>query len=169
MSIDNNDLIAQLAKRVGILEAKDAAVHAMHRYWRVLDYKIFDDLKDCFTEEADCDWGTAGWQAIGRQKIYDFLHANESTSEIRLSHFGHNAEIAILDERTVSGIFKLEDWVTIAGRTIMRGFGQYNMIFTIGNDDVYRISRLRLQYDYREEYRVFVDGKMLASTPALDG
>lgn len=163
-----DEQIASLSTTITTLEAKDAARHAMYRYWRVLDYKQFDQLTDCFTENADCDWGTAGWQAIGRQQIYDFLHTNESADQIRLSHFGHNDEITVLDDRTVRGIFKLEDWVTHSGRTIMRGFGQYNMLFEKGDDGVYRISRLRLQYDYREETRYFIDGRMLSSTPALD-
>jgi len=161
-------LVAELAKRVRELEIKDQATGAMHRYWRVLDYKLFDELDDCFTEDADADWGTADWQAIGRQAIVDFLHANESRSDLRLSHFGHNTEITVLSDSEATGIFKLEDWVTIGGLTVMRGFGQYNMAFRKGEDGRFRISRLRLLHDYREENRIFIDGGMLSMTPSLD-
>jgi hypothetical protein len=32
-------------QRIAVLEAKDGATMAMHRYWRVLDYKPFDHWK----------------------------------------------------------------------------------------------------------------------------
>ena len=160
--------VAELVRRIAILEAKDGATMAMHRYWRVLDYKLFDQLEDCFTEDADCDWGTANWQAVGRKAIHAFLESNESRTDLRLSHFGHNTEITVISDRQASGIFKLEDWVTMGGRTVMRGFGQYNMMFDKGDDGVWRINRLRLLHDYRDELRVYIDGKMLSMTPTLD-
>lgn len=80
------------------------------------------ELEDCFTEDADADWGTAGWNAVGRKNIYAFLHDNESRSDLRLSHFGHNPEVEILSEHEARAIFKLEDWVTIGGMTVMRGY-----------------------------------------------
>src|SRR6185369_9393451 len=40
-------------ERLMILEAKDGAREAMFRYWRALDYKQWDILPDCFTEDAD--------------------------------------------------------------------------------------------------------------------
>ena len=159
--------LAELETRLLKLEIKDAAREAMYRYWRALDYKQWQTLGDCFTEDADADWGTANWQAVGRENIYRFLHDNESREDLRLSHFGHNAEIEVISARQARGIFKLEDWVTIGGITVMRGFGQYNMVFETGNDDIWRIKRLRLLHDFREEHRQFIDGKMLSLTPSL--
>lgn len=150
-----------------ILEAKEAAREAMCRYWRSLDYKQWDELRDCFSEDADADWG-GSWKASGRQGIFDFLHANESRSDLRLSHFGHNPEITVLSEAEATGIFKLEDWVTIGGATVMKGFGQYTMRFVQEADGVWRIKTLRLRYDYREERDYYIDGVRMKLTPALD-
>jgi steroid delta-isomerase len=155
-------------ERLAVLEAKDAVFAAMCRYWRALDYKQWDELPDCFTADADAHWGTEGWEGIGREAIVRFLHANESRSELRLSHFGHNAEITVTAPDAAAGLFKLEDWVTVGGLTVMRGFGQYRMRFARGGDGVWRIARLRLQYDYREENQHYVDGRRLSITPALD-
>lgn len=161
--------LEELQRRVEILEAREAVRDAMHRYWRSLDYKQFDELGDCFTEDADADWGTGSWKAVGRKQIAGFLHANESGAGMRLSHFGHNPEVRIDDSLLeASGIFKLEDWVTLNGVTIMKGFGQYNMRFRRGPDGVWRISRLRLLHDYREEYQRYIDGRKVELTPALD-
>ena len=164
------DEIAALRLRVDVLEAREAVREAMCRYWRVLDYKIWDELEDCFTEDADADWGTGNWQAVGRAQIRAFLHGNESQEGLRLSHFGHNAEVSVSpsDPGSASAIFKLEDWVTLNGVTIMKGFGQYRMQFRRGSDGVWRISRLRLLHDYREEFPRFIDGRRVSTTPALD-
>lgn len=156
-----------LEERLAILEAKEAARDAMYRYWRALDYKQWDELRDVFCEDAKAAWGS-DWKASGRQGIYDFLHANESRSDLRLSHFGHNPEITVVGEAEATGIFKLEDWVTIGGATVMRGFGQYVMRFVREADDVWRIKSLRLSYDYREERSYFIDDARMTLTPALD-
>ena len=165
------DEIVELRRRVELLESREAVREAMHRYWRVLDYKQWEELEDCFTEDADCDWGTAGWQAVGRQAIHAFLHGNESQHGMRLSHFGHNPEVRIDagDPQLATGIFKLEDWVTLNGVTIMKGFGKYDMRFRRGPDGVWRIAKLRLLHDYREEFPRWIDGRRVATTPALDG
>jgi hypothetical protein len=105
-----------------------------------------------------------------RAQIRAFLHGNESQDGLRLSHFGHNAEVSVssADPGSASAIFKLEDWVTLSGVTIMKGFGQYRMQFRRGDDGIWRISRLRLLHDYREEFPRYIDGRRVSTTPALD-
>jgi hypothetical protein len=156
-----------LEERIRILEIKDASMMAMHRYWRCLDYKLFDELPDVFTEDAYGDWGMPTWRKTGRREICEWLEANESLPGVRLSHFGHNPEIFIESDTESRGIFKLEDWVTMNGMTIMTGFGQYNMRFVEGGDGVWRIRILNLVHNYRESVQRFIDGKMIETTPEL--
>ena len=132
------DEIAELRRRIDILEAREAVREAMCRY--------------------------------SRAQIRAFLHGNESQDGLRLSHFGHNAEVSVssADPGSASAIFKLEDWVTLSGVTIMKGFGQYRMQFRRGDDGIWRISRLRLLHDYREEFPRYIDGRRVSTTPALD-
>lgn len=156
-----------LEERIRILEIKDASRMAMHRYWRCLDYKLFDELPDVFTEDAYGDWGMPTWRKNGRAEICAWLQANESQDGLRLSHFGHNPEIFVESDTESRGIFKLEDWVTMHGSTIMTGFGQYNMRFVEGEDGVWRIHRLHLVHNYREVTQRFIDGQMIQTTPEL--
>ena len=44
-------------ERLRIMEIKDAAAMVMYRYWRCLDYKLFNELPDVFTDDAYGDWG----------------------------------------------------------------------------------------------------------------
>ena len=156
-----------LEERLAILEAKDGAREAMYRYWRSLDYKQWDELRDVFCGNAEADWG-GDWKASGRQGIFDFLHANESRSDLRLAHFGHNPEITVLSPAEATGVFKLEDWVTIGGATVMKSFGQYRMRFVREADGVWRIKDLKLAYDYQERTDFYIDGVKMKLTPALD-
>jgi len=156
-----------IEERLRILEIKDAATMAMHRYWRCLDDKLFDELPDVFTEDAFGDWGMPTWRKDGRAEICSWLQANESLPDLRLSHFGHNTEIFVISDTEAHGIFKLQDWVVMGGMTIMTGFGQYRMVFVEGEDGVWRIKRLHLIHKYRETVQRFIDGQMISTTPEL--
>jgi SnoaL-like domain len=156
-------------ERLRIIEIKDAAAHVMYRYWRCLDYKLFDELPDVFAEDAYGDWGMPTWRKTGRAEICEWLHANESQPDLRLSHFGHNPEIFVIDDKEAHGIFKLQDLVMVGGMKIMAGFGQYRMVFVECDDGAWRIKKLNLNYAYRESMQHFVDDTMLMTTPELSG
>jgi len=156
-----------LEERLRIIEIKDAAAHVMYRYWRCLDYKLFDELPDVFTEDATGDWGNPAWCKNGRAEICAWLEANESRPDMRLSHFGHNPELFVISDIEAHGIFKLQDLVMIGGMKIMAGFGQYRMVFVECDDGAWRIKTLNLNYAYRESNLHFIDDQMLMTTPEL--
>ena len=140
----------------------------MFRYYRCLDFKLFDELGDCFTEDVTADYGMPGWSAEGRDALVHFLSINESRDDYHVSHASHNEEVEILDATNAHGYFKLQDWVVMGGNTVMRGFGTYDMLFT-KHDDTWRIKDLKLHYAYREEHHVYIDNVLTPPlTPALD-
>jgi hypothetical protein len=161
------ELPTTLESRIRVLEDTDAVKKAMFRYFRCLDFKLLDELGDCFTEDVSADYGMPGWDAEGRNALVAFLSSNESRDDYRVSHSSHNEEIDILDERSARGYFKLHDWVIMGGQTIMRSFGRYDMVFE-KTDGRWRIKVLRLHYTYREEHHVYVDNQPTPPlTPAL--
>jgi hypothetical protein len=152
--------------RLQVLEDTEAVKKAMFRYYRCLDFKLFDELGDCFTEDVTADYGMPGWGARGRDELVGFLVANESREDYRVSHSSHNEEVEIVDATTARGYFKLHDWVVMSGVTMMRGFGLYDMEFE--KSDRWRIKALKLHYVYREEHHVYIDNVATPSlTPAL--
>lgn len=158
---------ADLDARIAVIEDTEAVKKAMFRYYRCLDFKLFDELGDCFTADVTADYGMPGWGAEGRDALVQFLVANESRDDYRVSHASHNEEVEILDATTARGYFKLHDWVVMSGVTMMRGFGLYDMVFE--KSDRWRIKTLRLHYVYREEHHGYVDNAPTPSlTPALD-
>jgi hypothetical protein len=132
---------ADVEARLQALEDTEAVKKAMFRYYRCLDFKLFDELSDCFTENVTADYGMPGWGARGRDELVGFLVANESREDYRVSHSSHNEEIE-------------------------SGFGLYDMEFE--KSDRWRIRTLKLHYVYREEYHVYIDNVPTPSlTPAL--
>jgi hypothetical protein len=158
---------SELAARIQRLEDGEAVKQAMHRYWRCLDHKLFDELGDCFTEDVEADYGMPGWSASGRDALVAFLSANEGGDLYQGSHAGHNTEVTVRDDTTAHGFFHLHDWVTISGRTVMRGFGQYDMLFRRDPDGRWRIRVMNLHYIYREEHHHFLNNVPVPLTPAL--
>jgi hypothetical protein len=153
--------------RLQVIEDIESVKKAMFRYYRCLDFKLFDELGDCFTHDVTADYGMPGWSAEGREALVDFLTANESRKDYRVSHSSHNEEVEIVDTTMARGYFKLHDWVVMSGVTMMRGFGLYDMKFE--KSDRWRIKTLRLHYVYREEHHVYIDNVATPSlTPALD-
>jgi len=145
-----------LAARLQALEDVEAVKQTMYRYWRCLDDKLSDaELRECFTEDVVGDYGMPGWQAHGRDELLRFL-TPERRPAMQLSHGGHNPEVELQDATTARGRFRLHDWVTLDGRTTMRGFGRYDVRF-VKQGGAWRISRLELHYQYREEHHLFVE------------
>ena len=150
-----------------MLEDIEAVKKAMFRYYRSLDFKLYDELSDCFTPDVTADYGMPGWSAEGRDALVGFLWANESRDDYRVSHASHNEEVEIIDATTARGYFKLHDWVVMGGTTMMRGFGLYDMVFA-KTDGTWRIKVLKLHYVYREEHPVYIDNVLTPPlTPAL--
>ena len=76
---------------------------AMFRYYRCLDFKLFDELGDCFTQDVTADYGMPGSGAECREALVDFLAANESREDYRVSQSSHNEEVEIVDATTARG------------------------------------------------------------------
>jgi len=145
-----------LAGRIQALEDVEAVKQTMYRYWRCLDEKRPDaELRECFSEDVIADYGMPGWRASGRENLLRFL-TPERRPAMQLSHAGHNAEIELLDAGTARGRFRLHDWVALDGRTTQRGFGRYDVSFA-REGGAWRIRRLELHYQYREQHHLFVD------------
>ena len=49
---------------IAAIEDTEAVKKAMFRYYRCLDFKLFDELGDCFTADVTADYGMPGWGAV---------------------------------------------------------------------------------------------------------
>jgi len=79
-----------------------------YKYWRCLDTKAFDELADCFTQDAVADYGPR-IKLQGRAAILDFLR--QTMARFTCVHHGHNPEIDITSEDTARGTWALYNYM----------------------------------------------------------
>ncbi|MAG32646.1 MAG: hypothetical protein CL908_17315 [Deltaproteobacteria bacterium] len=156
-----------LRRRVDRLEAIEAIRQTKYDYFHALDLKRWDQLADCFCEDIDASYGRPDWTVRGREPLVSWLRSNEGGDRYRVSHAGHNPQITLLGEDEAEGFFKLHDWVIIEPATSYRGFGHYTDRFVRQSDGKWRIQRLSLSYEYKEERLRYIGNEPPAPTPAM--
>jgi hypothetical protein len=124
---DLADLEARI-RRLEDIEATKADIEAIKRvkykYFRCLDSKLWDELAECFTEDATTDYRSGTWAFQGVDAIVQFLKKLRPT---RLSvHQGHHPEIELTSDTTANGIWSFNDYVIDKQTGItLRGAGFY--------------------------------------------
>lgn len=95
-----------------------------YRYLRCVDLKLWDDLGQCFTDDATASYAGGNLEFQGRDAILEFLSGALSTQ--LTSHKCHHPEIDFVAPDRARGVWALEDVVIDpkAGYTI-RGAAYY--------------------------------------------
>jgi bile-acid 7alpha-dehydratase len=109
------DELADIEARVSLLEHEcremrdvEAIKRLKYKYWRCLDEKLFDELADCFAEEAVADYGPR-LKFQTKDAIVEFL----AGAMVRFTcvHHGHNPEIEITSDTTARGTWALYNYM----------------------------------------------------------
>lgn len=117
----------------------EAIKRLKYRYLRCLDQKRWDELAECFTEDARSSYGGGRYAFAGRDAIMDFLRKAMGAPSFLSSHRVHHPEIELTGPDTATGVWALEDTVieTRAGITI-RGAAFYTDEY-VKQDGAWRI------------------------------
>jgi hypothetical protein len=96
-----------------------------YRYFRYLDSKLWDPLKELFVPEAVSSYGGGKYCFEGRDAILDFLIDSLGPTMLTMHH-GHHPEIDLTSESSATGIWALEDLVIdTANELTIRGAAYY--------------------------------------------
>jgi hypothetical protein len=105
----------------------EAIKRLKYRYMRCLDQKLWEELADCFVEDATAAYAGGRYSFEGRHAIMDFLRRSMGSDTFHSSHRVHHPEIDLTGEATATGVWALEDvvvdtqWqVTIRGAAFYR-------------------------------------------------
>jgi len=97
-----------------------------YRYIRCLDLKLFDEVGECFIEEATASYGGGAYTFAGRAAIVDFLRRSMGSTTMLTSHKVHQPEIDLTDAVTATGVWALDDTVVLTDLgMIVRGAAYY--------------------------------------------
>ena len=97
-----------LEARVTALEDVESIKMVKAKYWRCIDRKLWDELGECFSEDAITDYGP-GKQLKGNNLVVEFFR-NKSNARIPTAiqiHHGHNPEIRLISSHEASGIWQI--------------------------------------------------------------
>lgn len=132
------------------LHELEAIKRLKYRYLRCLDQKRWDELAECFTEDARSSYGGGRYAFEGREAILDFLRRVMGAPSLLSSHRVHHPEIDFTGPNEATGTWALEDTVieTRAGITI-RGAAFYTDEY-VKVDGAWRIRFTGYQRTYEE-------------------
>jgi hypothetical protein len=93
------------------LQEIEAIKRLKYKYMRCLDLKRWDELAECFTDDATAAYGDGKYSFDGREQIMEFLRGALSPSSMVYSHRAHHPEIDVTSGTTARGTWALDDVV----------------------------------------------------------
>ena len=104
----------------------EAIKRLKYRYLRCLDQKRWDDIVDCFTEDATASYGGGAYEFEGRDAIVAFLRDSMGSERFLSSHRCGHPEIDLTGTDTAAGIWSLDDTVIhLDFNVVIRGAAFY--------------------------------------------
>ena len=112
------------------------------RYFRTMDTKDWDGMRQVFTDDVVIDTSEAGGALVtGADEFMAFLR--EALDGAVTVHQGHMPEIDLTSATTATGIWALNDIVIWPNGTRLDGYGHYHETYAKGTDG-WRITSSRL-------------------------
>jgi len=93
------------------LQEIEAIKRLKYKYLRCLDQKRWDELAECFTEDASSAYSSGRYAFQGRDAIMGFLKKAMGAPSFLSSHRVHHPEIELIDPTRATGVWALEDTV----------------------------------------------------------
>jgi uncharacterized protein (TIGR02246 family) len=112
------------------------------RYFRTMDTKDWDGMRDVFTDDVVIDTTGSGGDVVnGADAFIAFLQ--DVLADAVTVHQGHMPEIELTSEATATGTWALHDIVIWSSGVRLEGYGHYHETYEKGPEG-WRISSSRL-------------------------
>jgi hypothetical protein len=93
------------------LEDIEAIKQLKYKYMRCLDQKLWEEIVECFTDDASAAYSGGRYSFEGREAIVEFLRNSMGRDSFLSSHRVHHPEIEITGQDTATGTWALDDVV----------------------------------------------------------
>jgi len=108
------------------LQDLEAIKRLKYKYMRCVDRKLWDEMAECFTEDATSAYGDGKFSFTGRDAIIDFLRNSMSADTVLTAHHVHHPEIDFTGPDTARGIWAMEDtFIELGAGITIRGAAFY--------------------------------------------
>ena len=99
--------LAALESRITVIEDIEAIKRLKAKYLRCIDMKLWDEVVECFTEDATTDYTDGQYQQQGRDQIVGFLKKGLGRDHFFGFHQCHHPEIEMTGKTTARGVWSL--------------------------------------------------------------
>ncbi|MFN8628585.1 MAG: nuclear transport factor 2 family protein [Candidatus Binatia bacterium] len=138
----------------------EAIKRLKYKYLRCVDLHRWDELRECFTEDATSAYGDGKYSFEGREKILQFLIRGMDRPTFLTSHTCHQPEIDITSPTTAVGAWALHDvCIDLDAGTTLRGAAFYR--------DEYAKVGGQWKIKFTGYHRVYEEIEKRADTPSL--
>jgi hypothetical protein len=128
----------------------EAIKRLKYKYLRCLDQKLWDEMGECFTEDAVAAYSGGKYAYEGRDAILDFLRRAMGAETFLSSHRVHHPEIELRSPSEATATWALEDVVIEEKWAItIRGAAFYEDEY-VKQDGRWRIRRTGYKRTYEE-------------------
>lgn len=128
----------------------EAIKRLKYKYVRCLDQKLWDDIVDCFTEDAVASYSGGKYHYEGRDAIVAFLVESMGDASFLSAHRVTQPEIDLLGNDRATGTWALVDEVLVKAHGVrVRGAAFYSDEY-VKVDDEWRIARTGYERTYEE-------------------
>jgi hypothetical protein len=128
------------------MEDIEAIKQLKARYFRCMDTKQWDAMREVFAEDVHVDMEKEGGGIqTDRDSFMSMLRSN--VEDVTTVHHGHMPEITLTSPTTGAGIWAMEDmlrWPEGAPIKAMHGYGHYHETYEKGSDGQWRIKTMTL-------------------------
>jgi len=91
------------------LHELEAIKRLKYKYMRCLDQKRWEEMAECFTEDATAAYSGGKYSFQGKKAILDFFAQSMGRPGVLSSHRVHHPEIDFTSPTTATGTWALED------------------------------------------------------------
>ena len=129
----------------------EAIKRLKYKYQRCIDTKSWDELRECFTEDAMAAYSSGKFSFDSRDAILKFLQGAMGADTFHSCHAVSQPEIELVDERTATGRWCLQDTVIDTNFDMMvHGAAFYEDEYRKGDDGVWRIAKTGYERTYEQ-------------------
>jgi bile-acid 7alpha-dehydratase len=108
------------------LQEIEAIKRLKYKYFRCLDTKLWDEMRECFTEDATAAYASGKYSFQGREQILKFLIDAMNRPTVLSAHHGHHPEIELTGTTTAVGVWALADtFIDLQAGITIRGAAYY--------------------------------------------
>lgn len=91
------------------LQNLEAIKRLKYKYMRCLDQKRWDEMAECFVEDATASYSGGKYAFEGRDALIAFFKESMGSPKVLSSHRVHHPEIEFTSDSTATGEWGLED------------------------------------------------------------